>query len=95
MQYCKSTGKVRPYTALFHRQASERTVENEEFLDFQYYNIEKALNNASGYIFPSLCVGYDGLYRAFQHLQAFKDDPTNSSFLSSNFSYEYFDIYTA
>ena len=80
---------MRPYTALFHRQASERTVENEEVLDFQYYNVEKASTNGSGYVFPSLCVGYDGLYKAFQHLQTFKADSANDSFLSEKFSHEY------
>jgi len=58
-------------------------------LDFQYYNVEKSHQNGSGYIFPSLCVGYDGLYRAFQHLQTFRKDHENDSFLSENFSYEY------
>jgi hypothetical protein len=89
IQYCKNHGKVRPYTAFFHRQATERTVENEEFLDYQYYFVEKTHTNSSGYVFPSLCVGYEGLYRAFQHLQQFKADPSNSSFASENFSYEY------
>jgi hypothetical protein len=73
---------VRPYTAFFHRQVTERTVENEEFLDFQYYNVEKTQYNAAGYVFPSLCVGYDGLYRAFQHLQTFKKDNQSDSFIS-------------
>ena len=82
MKYCKNQGKVRPFTALFHRQATERTIENEEFLDFQYYNVEKAWYNASGYTFPSFCVGYEGLYKAFQHLQQFKADPTSDSFYS-------------
>ena len=89
IQYCKAHKKVRPYTALFDQQRSERTVENEEFLDFQYYNIEKPITNMSGYTFPSLCVGYEGLYNAFRHLQLFKQDPNNDSFASYNFSYEY------
>lgn len=57
-------------------------------MDFQYYNVEKAQYNASGYVFPSLCVGYDGFYRAFQHLQTLKKDSEHDSFLSENFSYE-------
>jgi hypothetical protein len=41
------------------------------------------------YVFPSISIGYEGLYRAFQYLQQFKKDPSNSSFLSENFSFEY------
>ena len=93
MQYCKTYGKVRPFTALFHRQVTERTIANEDFLDFQYYNVEKKWTNDSGYTFPSLCVGYDGLYRSFQHLQKYKADPNNDSFFSENFSYEYILLY--
>ena len=73
---------------LFHRQHSERIVENEEFLDYQYYNVEKTPTNFTGYVFPSLCVGYDSLYRAFQHLQQFKKDSQNDSFQSEQFTYE-------
>lgn len=73
---------VKPYTAFFHRQISERTFNNEEFIDFQYYNVEKALANDSGYTFPSLCVGYDGLFKAFQYLQKFKKDSQNDTFAS-------------
>jgi hypothetical protein len=41
------------------------------------------------FVFPSMCIGYEGLYRAFQYLQQFKKDPTNPSFLYENFSFEY------
>jgi hypothetical protein len=57
-------------------------VKNEEFFDFQYYNVEKAGNNSTGFVFPSLCVGYEGLYKAFQHLQTFKKDQQSDSFVS-------------
>lgn len=80
---------MRPFTALFHRQASERTVENEEFIDFQYYNVEKARTNASGYVFPSFCVGYDGLYNVFRHLQQFKKEHESDLFNFENFTWEY------
>ena len=73
---------------LFHRQHSERIVENEEFIDYQYYNVEKRPTNFAGYVFPSLCVGYDSLYHALQHLQQFKKDNQSDSFLSEQFSYE-------
>lgn len=62
-------------------------MENEEFIDFQYYNIEKALTNSSGYIFPSYCVGYTGLYKMFQHLQQYKP---NREYESDLFNYENF-----
>jgi hypothetical protein len=42
------------------------------------------------YVFPSICIGYEGLYTAFQYLQTFKKDPSSPTFWSENFSYEYF-----
>lgn len=74
--------KNKPYTAFFDRQITERTVNNEEWIDFQYYNVEKANVNGTGYVFPSLCVGYEGLYKAFQHLQKFKKDQQSDAFAS-------------
>lgn len=64
-------------------------MENEEFIDFQYYNVEKIRSNASGYVFPSFCVGYDGLYNVFRHLQQFKKEHESDLFNFENFTYEY------
>lgn len=35
-----------------------------------------------------MCIGYEGLYRAFQYLQTFKKDPSSPTFWSENFSYD-------
>jgi hypothetical protein len=85
---------VRPYTAIFDPLVTDRIIENEQLIDFQYYDVEKDHYNRRGYVFPSLCVGYDCFYRAFQHLSKFKAD-NSTSFASERFSYEYVVSYVA
>lgn len=87
-EYSSRLNKPKPFTALFHRQHSERTVENEEFLDYQYYYVEKTPTNSSGYVFPSYCVGYEGLYAVYRHLQQFRRDPEDELFNFEDFTYE-------
>ena len=65
-----------------------RSLDNEVFLDYLYYNLPKEPLNLTKYVFPSMCIGYEGLFRAFQFLQKYRSDSTNSSFLIKEFSIE-------
>ena len=67
---------------------SFRSLDNEAFLDYLYYNIPKEPLNLTKYVFPSMCIGYEGLFRAFQFLQKYRSDPSDSSFLIKEFSIE-------
>ena len=67
---------------------ANRSLDNETFLDFLYYNLPKSPNNLTKYVFPSMCIGYEGLFRAFQFLQKYRFNSENSSFLSKEFSIE-------
>lgn len=87
-QYCKTSGKLRPPTYLFDQHIADRNVNNEAYLDYIYHRLAKHPENMQNYVFPSMCIGYEGLYRAFQYLQTFKKDPSNASFLSENFSFD-------
>lgn len=40
-----------------------------------------------------MCIGYEGLFHAFQFLQKYRTDPQVDSFKSTEFSYEYAKIY--
>lgn len=85
-QYCKQSHKLRPPTFLFDNHIADRSVRNEDYLDYIFPRLAKQPDNMQKYIFPSMCIGYEGLFRAFQHLQQFKKNPSDSSFLSENFS---------
>ena len=89
-QYYKASGRVRPPTFLFDNHIADRNVYNEDYLDFVFPRLAKQPDNMQKYVFPSMCIGYEGLYRAFQYLQTFKKDPSSPTFWSENFSYEYF-----
>ena len=39
-----------------------------------YMNLPKIPETNTKYIFPSMCVGYEGLWKAFQFLQKYKED---------------------
>lgn len=89
IKYYKVSGKIRPPTFLLDSHIADRNVYNEDYLDYIFSRLAKQPDNLQKYIFPSMCIGYEGLYRAMQYLQQFKKDPSNSSFLSENFSFEY------
>lgn len=87
-KYCKNSSKVRPPTFLFDQHIADRNVKNEDYLDYVFSRLAKQPDNMQKYVFPSMCIGYEGLFRAFQYLQQFKKDPSNFSYLSENFSSE-------
>ena len=78
-----------PLRLFFDQLVAYRDVGSEDYLDYIYYNLPKLPENQSRYVFPSMCIGYEGLFRAFQFLQKYRNDPQNSSFLSKEFSIEY------
>lgn len=88
-KHYKVSGKTRPPTFLLDSHIADRNVYNEDYLDYVFPRLAKQPDNMTKYVFPSMCIGYEGLYRAFQYLQQFKKDSSNSSFLSENFSFEY------
>lgn len=81
-------GALKPLRLSFDLMNAYRTVDSEEYLDFMYNNLPRIPESQTKYIFPSMCVGYEGLFKAFQFLQKYKADSSNDSFLSKNFSYE-------
>ena len=81
-------GALKPLRLSFDLMNAFRKVDSEEYLDYMYYNLPKMPEFNVKYTFPSMCVGYEGLFKAFQFLQKYKTDSESSSFLSKNFSYE-------
>jgi hypothetical protein len=53
-----------------------------------YYNLPKTPENLTKYIFPSMCIGYEGLFRAFQFLQKEQKLSGKDSFYLRDFSFE-------
>ena len=84
----KVSGRIRPPTFLLDLHIADRNVYNEDYLDYIFARLAKQPDNMQKFVFPSMCIGYEGLYRAFQYLQQFKKDPSNASFLAENFSFE-------
>lgn len=63
------------------------TIEHEKYLDFLYYKLARLPINLTGYTIPSMCIGYEGLWRAFQFLQ--KNRPADKkAWTNSEFSIE-------
>lgn len=81
-------GALKPLRLSFDLMNAFRSVDSEDYLDYLYYNLPRVPESQVKYIFPSTCVGYEGLFKAFQFLQKYRMDPSNDSFLSKNFSYE-------
>ena len=65
----------------FDLSNSFRSVENEAFLDYLYYNLPKEPNNLTKYIFPSMYIWYEGRFKTLRFLQKYREDPTNFSLL--------------
>lgn len=65
-----------------------RNVENEAFLDFQFYNIPRELNTYSMYRFPSQLIGYEGVFEAYRYLSKFAtaNGPTDDHFTAEEFN---------
>jgi len=73
----------------FDLSITNRLANSEDEVDFIYYNLPKLPINKVGYTFPSMCIGYESLFRAFRFLQNFRQNKDNNSFLSKEFSTEY------
>lgn len=65
---------------------SERGSHNEKVIDFLYYYLPRQPSNFSTYTLPSMCIGYEGLFKAFQFLSKLKTD--GKPFKHSEFSIE-------
>jgi hypothetical protein len=65
-----------------------RNVENEAFIDLQFYNIPRELNTYNMYKFPSMLIGYDGVFNAYRYLSRFSPfkDLTADHFSSDQFT---------
>lgn len=88
IQYYKSKNAIKPLRIGFDEMIAYRNVGNEDYLDFIYYNLPRTPENLTKYIFPSMCIGYEGLFRAFQFLQKQKSTEKDS-FLIKEFTVEY------
>lgn len=79
-----------PPSLLYDRMSFLRKVENEAFLDFQFYNIPRQLNTYSMYRFPSQLIGYEGVFNAYRYLSKFSTgELTADKFDSEDFSTKY------
>ena len=88
MQTYQEGNKLKPLMLGFDLLNAFRTVDNEAYIDYLYYRLPKQPQNLRKYVFPSMCIGYEGLFRAFQFLQKYRDDAGDSSFYMKEFSYE-------
>lgn len=77
----KNNNQFKPLMLGFDLMNAHRSIDNEVFLDYLYYNLPQSPSNQRKYVFPSTCIGYEGLFRAFQFLQKHRQDPDNDSFL--------------
>jgi hypothetical protein len=53
-------------------------ISHENDIDFLYYNLPRQPENLTRYNFPSMCIGYEGLFKAFQFLRQYKDNKDSS-----------------
>jgi hypothetical protein len=65
---CKVNNTAIPLRLGFDELVAYRNVGDEDYVDFMYNNLPKLPINLSKYVFPSLCIGYEGLFKAFQFL---------------------------
>lgn len=64
-----SNNTEKPLRIGFDLSIANRTIDAEDNIDFMYTNLPKLPDNITGYIFPNMCIGYEGLWKAFQFLQ--------------------------
>jgi hypothetical protein len=66
---CKENHIAIPLRLGFDELVAFRTVASEDYIDFIYKNLPKLPVNLGKYVFPSMCIGYEGLFKAFQFLE--------------------------
>lgn len=79
---------IKPLRLSFDLMKAYHKIDNEEYLDYLYCNLPRMPESQIKYEFPSICVGYEGLFKAFQFLNQYKTEGARDSFLSKDFSYE-------
>lgn len=65
---------MKPPVFFFDRSNYYRKVEHEKIIDYQFYQLPRKPDNHGNYVFPSMCIGYEALFKVYSYLAKYRKD---------------------
>lgn len=87
--FYKKKGILKPPVFFYDRSNFYRKIEHEEIIDYQFYQLPRKPDNSCNYVFPSMCIGYESLFKVYLYLSKYRKDHSNDYKEKTRFAEEY------